>query len=88
MLRNEQLHPAADRQRHAQLMAALHNGPMTRKNKQAFAAADFMPSDAWAPPAPPKPAAAAADAVAASVAAINAQMKALRPGAGRKGARA
>lgn len=87
MMRNEQLHPAAERLRHAQLLAAAHNGPMNRKNKQAFASAEFLPADPWASPAPAKPA-AAADAVAASVAAINAQMKALRPGAGRNGARA
>ena len=56
----EELGPAAERARHAELMAALHNGPLTRKSKALWSAAEFAPRP-WAPaaarvPAKPKPA--------------------------------
>jgi len=41
-----------DRLHHAQLMAALLNGPSQRQDKRAWQASDFMPADPWAPPPP------------------------------------
>lgn len=40
----------------AQQMAALCNGPLTRKDKRMFQAGDFLPADRWQVEAePPKP---------------------------------
>lgn len=51
----EDLHPAADRLRHAQLIAAIHNGEWKRQDKRPWAASDFMLADPWAEPeVPPK----------------------------------
>ncbi len=44
--------PVWDALRHAELLAALHNGAMAKPDKQPFRAADFMPPDPWAPPPP------------------------------------
>lgn len=43
----EQLHPVAERMRHAQLMAAEHNGPMVKRDKSAWQAPQFMGTDPW-----------------------------------------
>lgn len=45
----EQLHPSADLQRHAQLLAAAYQGPQMRRGKTAWSAADFMSVDPWSP---------------------------------------
>ncbi|MGH6625141.1 MAG: phage tail assembly protein T [Burkholderiaceae bacterium] len=68
--RNEQQHPAADRLHHAQLLAAAHNGPLSRPDKRLWRAADLMPPDPWAP-APPEPAPPTPADIAAQVDAIN-----------------
>lgn len=47
--------------RHAEIMAALHNGPMKRHDGRAFEPRDFMPADPWSPPAPPPGAGDTAD---------------------------
>jgi len=44
----EQLHPAVERQRHAQLLAAAANGPLTRNDRRRFSTSDFDPGDGWA----------------------------------------
>jgi hypothetical protein len=49
MFSAEELHPSAERFRHAQVMAALHNGPLTRKSKKLWDAAEFM-RDGWKAP--------------------------------------
>jgi hypothetical protein len=71
----EQLHPVTDRQRHAQLLAAAHNGPMTREDGAHWSTAHFMPPDPWAPPAPPESTEPpTAQQLADQVAALNARM--------------
>jgi hypothetical protein len=50
MFTAEQLHPAADSMRHAQLLAAHHNGPLGRHDKQHWMASHFAPPDPWAAP--------------------------------------
>jgi hypothetical protein len=50
--------PSGEVQRWASLMAATANGPMVRRDKRPFTAADFWPKDVWdLPPeqAPKKP---------------------------------
>ena len=73
----EQLHPAADRMRHAQLMAAGHNGPLVKRDKSTWSTAQFMGSDPWElvdeaveAPAP------TSQQIAAEVARINASFEA------------
>lgn len=44
----EGLHPAAQRLQHAQLLASAHNGPLTRRDRSLWAAADLLPADPWA----------------------------------------
>lgn len=48
--------PASLAQMWSQQMAALYNGPLTRRDKRMFRADDFLPSDRWRqePDAPPK----------------------------------
>ena len=77
-LAHEQLHPAADRLRHAQSMAALHNGPLSKQDKTLWAAAQFMPRDPWAPP-PPEPEPMSAADLAAQVKRFNTQFDAQPP---------
>lgn len=48
----EQVGPWWDRLRHAELMAAVANGSLTKRSG-LFSAADFLPADPWLPP--PKP---------------------------------
>ena len=55
--------------RHAELLAALHNGALLKPDKKPFRALDFMPPDPWAP-APPPPAVATAQDLAAQLAAL------------------
>lgn len=53
MMNEEGIGPLAEQQRWAMLMAALHNGPLVRRDKRHWRAADFMP-EPWAEPhAPP-----------------------------------
>ncbi len=74
----EHLHPAADRLRHAQQLAAAHNGPLSRPDKRLWGAADLMPADPWAlPPAPPAPPSFAE--LAAQAAAINSALRRPEP---------
>lgn len=69
----EQLYPADDRMRHAQLIAALHNGALIKRDKTTWQAAQFMDAEPWqivqeaAEAAPPT-----AQQIAAEVARINA----------------
>jgi hypothetical protein len=72
MFTAEELHPAADRMRHAQLLAAMQNGQLTRKSKKLWTAGDFM-RDPWAP-APVKKTLSPAQ-VAAQVASFNASRR-------------
>jgi hypothetical protein len=74
----EQLHPALDAQRHAQLLAAAHNGPLTRKDKKMWRPAEFVDFDPWA-----KPKAHAKRSAQPTPAQLEAQVKALN-GARRK----
>jgi hypothetical protein len=55
--------------RHAELLAATHNGAVLKQDKRPFTAADFMPHDPWAPP-PPPPEVCSAQAMAAQLAAL------------------
>lgn len=57
-LAEEPIGPAEQLPLWAGLMAALHNGPLVRRDKARWSAADFMPR-LWAKPAKPKPATAA-----------------------------
>lgn len=59
-LRAEQVGPEWDRLRHAEVMAAVHNGACERKGGGAFTAVDFLPKDAWHLPAAADPQAQAA----------------------------
>lgn len=52
-LEAEQQGPRWEAARRAQLMAALFNGPMRRRDGRAWEPADFMPHDPWQP-APPR----------------------------------
>jgi hypothetical protein len=70
----EQLHPAADLFRHAQLIAAAHNGPLSRTDKQLWQTSHLLAADAWAP-AEPEPAPPSLQTLAAQVAAINARFE-------------
>lgn len=71
----EQLHPASDRLRHAQLLTAAHNGPMSRRDGAHWAASMFLPPDPWAPPAQAiEPEQPSPQQLAAQVAALNARM--------------
>lgn len=47
----EQQHPAAQRARHAQLLAASMNGAVTRKSGGLFSAAEFFDAIPWESPA-------------------------------------
>lgn len=69
----EQLHPAAQRLRHAQLLAAVSNGAMTRRDGAHWAASHFLPPDPWAPPEP-EPEQPSPQQLAEQVAALNARM--------------
>lgn len=48
-LDTEQVGPEWDAWRHAQLLAALHNGPLQKPDKSVFSAAEFMRRDPWTP---------------------------------------
>ncbi len=48
MLKAEQLHPRVLQLRHAQLLAAVYQGPSTRKGvRRPWLASDFMAPDPW-----------------------------------------
>lgn len=61
--------PGWDALRHAEVLAALHNGALLKPDKKPFRPADFMTADPWAP-APPPPAVATAQDMAAQLAAL------------------
>lgn len=67
----EQLHPSADRLRHAQQLAAAHNGPLSRQDKRLWRSADLMAADPWAAQPDAAPAPPSAAQLAAQVEAIN-----------------
>ncbi|MDP3625016.1 MAG: hypothetical protein Q8S12_00350 [Hydrogenophaga sp.] len=72
----EQLHPAAARMRHAQLMAALHNGALVKRDKTTWTSAQFMSADPWVIEEETAEAAAPTPAqIAAEVARINASFE-------------
>ena len=54
-MQTEQVGPEWDALRHAELLAALNNGPLQKRDKTLFRTADFMRSDPWAPPDPAAP---------------------------------
>jgi len=54
-MHEEGLGPAGEQQQWAQLMAALWNGPMTRKGGRIWTGADFLPQP-WRKPEAAKPA--------------------------------
>ncbi len=67
-LRTERVGPEFDAIRHAELLAATHNGASTKRGGGLWLAADFLPeADPWAEPPPPM---AAAEAAAAEAAAL------------------
>lgn len=45
--------PVWDALRHAELLAAAHNGALLKPDKSTWRALDFMPPDPWAPAKPP-----------------------------------
>jgi hypothetical protein len=60
-LRTERVGPEFDAIRHAELLAATHNGASTKRGGGHWLAADFLPeTDPWAEPPAPVPAADAA----------------------------
>lgn len=71
MFSAEELHPSAERMRHAQLVAALHNGPVPRVDKRRWKANDFL-SNPWETPAPAAKRRLTASQIATQVASINA----------------
>ncbi len=72
MYQAEGLTPGAQRQQHAQLLAALHNGPLTRRDKALWKTGQFIGADPWRRAA--VAAAPTAESIAAQVAAINARI--------------
>jgi hypothetical protein len=50
MFTAEQLHPYGEAERHAELLATLHNGEMRRRDKRPWTAAHFFNANPWAPP--------------------------------------
>lgn len=71
----EQQQASAVQLQHAQLLAAIMNGPLTRPSGGLFRAAEFMVPDPWAPPAQAAPVRVQSAAeIAAQVAMINARM--------------
>ena len=49
IMKAEQLHPRVAQLRHAQLLAAVYQGPSTRKGmRRPWLASDFMAPDPWA----------------------------------------
>ncbi len=47
MFTREQLHPAAERMRHAQLLAAIHNGELRKHDKTLWSASQFIDLEPW-----------------------------------------
>ncbi|MBL0918043.1 MAG: hypothetical protein IBJ14_05030 [Hydrogenophaga sp.] len=72
MYQAEGLTPGAQRLRHAQLLAAMHNGPLGRRDKTLWKPGQFVSSDPWRRAA--VVAAPTAESIAAQVAAINARI--------------
>ena len=74
-LEREQLMPEADRLRHAQTLAALHNGPLTRKDGAMWTFGQLLPAPAWALPPASAPPALTPEQVAIDVDRINARFE-------------
>lgn len=76
MFTREQLHPAAERLRHAQLLAATHNGALRKVDRTRWQTSQFLDVEPWqideqaAEPAQPT-----AQQLAAQVASINARFE-------------
>jgi hypothetical protein len=51
-MRLEEMHPAAERLRHGQLLATMLQGPSTRASGKPWAASEFITTDPWAESAP------------------------------------
>lgn len=77
MFNAEDLHPAAARIRHAQLLAALHNGPLTRKGKKLWLVTEFL-RDPWSETLDAAPRRLTAAQVKEQVATINATWRGKR----------
>lgn len=76
MFTREQLHPAADRLRHAQLLAAIQNGALRKPDKTLWQAAQFLSPDPWAKQSAPAEAPQLTpQQLAAQVASINARFE-------------
>lgn len=71
--KNEQEHPQAHRARHAVLLAALRNGPLSKNDGSMWTASDCLPSDQWEP-AEVAPKVPSAPDLAHQVARLNALM--------------
>lgn len=69
MYQAEGLAPAAGRLQHAQVLAALHNGPLTRRDKALWRTGQFMLADPWRQAAVQT--APTAESIAAQVAVLN-----------------
>lgn len=54
MFRVDELHPAVEQLRHTQVLASMHNGPLSRIDRRLWGAADFRSPDPLAP-APRRP---------------------------------
>lgn len=78
MFNTEQLHPANERLQHAQVLAALHNGPLSKPDKTLWQASRFLDLTPWAleEQTPAEPAQPTAEQLAKQVAAINAKFEA------------
>ncbi len=74
MFANEELHPRVNALRHAQLLAAIHNGQWRRKDKKPWTSPDFIKADPWAPPPAKKPPPSPAQLMA-QVASMNASRR-------------
>lgn len=76
MFTREQLHPAAERMRHAQLLAATHNGALRKPDKTLWKASQFLDTEPWQiedhEPESPQP---TPQQLAAQVASINARFE-------------
>lgn len=54
-LHRESLMPAHEHGRHADMLAALHNGPLQRKDKKLWDTPHFVWGERWTLPPPPPP---------------------------------
>jgi hypothetical protein len=76
MFTREQLHPAAERMRHAQLLAAIHNGELRKHDKSLWSASQFIDLEPWRfAEQESEPVQPTAQQLAAQVASINARFE-------------